>query len=137
MIQLKPTNLIAVEVSEKAEQFSLIKFKEHAVLNYKIKDNKAPLGYQNWSENNGIDGFNSILKSCEILGEVTKEGVQFDVEPYVKKMRFSFSDRYIDYLPYVYSPNNFKTPQESFQSLLQANNVEIPEGKKLLIFLKQ
>ena len=122
MKQLTPTNLIAVEVSEDAINS---RFYIEGTLFVDTPDKRAII----------VDNFSG--SSYSILGEVTKEGIQFDVEPYVKKMRFSFSDRYIDYLPYVYSPNNFKTPQESFQSLLQANNVEIPEGNKLLILLKQ
>lgn len=139
MKQLKPTNLIAVEVPEKAEQLSLTKYKEHAVLNYRIKDDKTPQGYQNWSENIGIDGVNVVLKECEILGEVTKEGIQFDVEPYMEEPSGYVEEGYFGYKDYtlkgwVYCLNN---PKESFQSLLKANNVKIPEGKKLLILLKQ
>lgn len=122
MKQLKPTNLIAVEVPEDAINS---RFYIEGTLFVDTPDKRAII----------VDNFSG--GNYSILGEVTKEGIQFDVKPYVKKMRFSFSDRYIDYLPYVYSPNNFKTPQESFQSLLQANNVEIPEGNKLLILLKQ
>lgn len=135
MKQLKPTNLIAVEVPEKAEQISLTKFEEHAVLNYKIKDAKVPSGYQNWSENIGIEGFNKILKDCEILGEVAREGVQFDVEPYVEIVNESLN-LYKDYTAFI-GLFYYKTPQESFQSLLKVNNVEIPEGSKLLILLKE
>ena len=133
MKQLTPTNLIAVEVP--GDAFDIKKMDNYSMSFRHNKDYEGDaefssvvvLHHQDYKSGNNV----------KYLGEITKNGVQFDVEPYVKKMRFSFSDRYIDYLPYVYSPNNFKTPQESFQSLLEANNIEISEGKKLLIFLKQ
>lgn len=136
MKQLTPTNLIALEVPEKAEQLSLTKYREHAVLNYKIKDDTVPLCYQNWSENIGINGVNRVLKDYEILGEVTEEGIQFDVEPYLDASNEPVTRKgYKNY--YKLEPYWFWIPQESFQSLLQANNVEITKGKKLLILLKQ
>lgn len=135
MKKLNPTKLIAIEIPDSAEQIKIIKYKGHAVLNYKIGD------CQNWSENNGIDGVNKILKNCEILGEVTKDKVQFDVEPYVEKVWSKNKTFYYDYIvtmneETIKTDNWYKhTPQESFQSLLKTNDVKIPKGKKLLILL--
>lgn len=126
MKQLKPTNLIAVEVPEGSDDFTW----------------STEQDLHSYSDGNEIDVY--VGKTTgEILGEVTKEGVQFDVEPYLGYYTVSNTKYYYNYMPFNgidfrdIIDNSFKTPQESFQSLLQANNVEIPEGKKLLILLKQ
>lgn len=127
MKQLTPTNLIAIEVPQKAEDFTWSTEQDlHTIIDGK-----------------DVDVY--VEKTTgEILGEVTKEGVQFDVEPYI------FRSKTGGYRDYTYESKGFdsvgifnallqhrlETPQESFQSLLQVNNVEIPEGKKLLILLK-
>lgn len=43
-----------------------------------------------------------------------------DARELVRKMPFSFSDRYLDYKPYIYSPNHFKTAKESLITLLES-----------------
>ena len=125
MKQLKPTNLIAVEVPEDAINS---RFYIEGTLFVDTPDKRAII----------VDNFSG--SSYSILGEVTKEGIQFDVEPYIEKLRWAkpyhdlFSIVGVNKEDSVWWTNN---PKESFQSLLQANNVEIPEGKKLLILLKQ
>lgn len=135
MKQLTPTNLIAVEIPENAYDFewttnqSVIPYQPE--LSYYVICNKT--GYP---QGEGI----TIGFSFKILGEVTKEGIQFDVEPYIEKLRWAkpyhdlFSIVGVNKEDSVWWTDN---PKESFQSLLQANNVEIPEGNKLLILLKQ
>lgn len=128
MIQLKPTNLIAVEVPEDAINS---RFYIEGTLFVDTPDKRAII----------VDNFSG--SSYSILGEITKEGIQFDVEPYIGIHIVNKTKYYYNYLPFEgmdfrdIIDNSFKTSQKSFQSLLQANNVEIPEGKKLLIFLKQ
>ncbi len=140
MKQLKPTNLIAIEIPDDGEYPILYPY-GLMYLHHNGIEEKIELG-------------DSIDCKYRLLGEVTKEGVQFDVESYVVRYKITlFSgvpDVYYDYVhdgfdfkkyiqKYRESINKtfpFETPQESFQSLLQANNVEIPEGKKLLILLK-
>lgn len=135
MIQLKPTNLIAVEVPEKNRKYNI----------WWVNPTELLTG--SWLIN--IDYQTNVILSenksdvFKILGEVTKEGVQFDGEPYIGIHIVNKTKYYYNYLPFEgmdfrdIIDNSFKTSQESFQSLLQANNIEIPEGKKLLILLKQ
>lgn len=151
MKQLKPTNLIAVEVPGDA-------------FDIKKMDN-CSMSFRHNKDYEGDAEFSSVVvlhhqdyklgHKVKYLGEVTKNGVQFDVESYIVRYKItSFSkvpDVYYDYVhdgfdfktytqKYKESMNKtfpFETPQESFQSLLQANNIEIPEGKKLLILLKK
>lgn len=122
MKQLKPTNLIAVEIPEGSDDFTW----------------STEQDLHSYSDGNEIDVY--VGKTTgEILGEVTKEGIQFDVEPYMEEPSGYIEEGYFGYKDYtlkewVYCLNNV---EESFQSLLKANNVEIPEGNKLLILLKQ
>ena len=128
MKQLTPTNLIAVEVPENAK--------------YRIWVNYAEIPFNSYLviENNTYNNYHRIGNfKIEYLGEVTKEGIQFDVEPYMEEPSGYIEEGYFGYKDYtlkgwVYCLNN---PKESFQSLLKANNIEIPEGNKLLILLKQ
>ncbi|MCA9496038.1 MAG: hypothetical protein KC589_03785 [Nanoarchaeota archaeon] len=127
MIQLKPTNLIAVEVPEDAINS---RFYIEGTLFVDTPDKRAII----------VDNFSG--SSYSILGEITKEGIQFDVEPYIGIHIVNKTKYYYNYLPFEgmdfrdIIDNSFKTSQKSFQSLLEANNIEIPEGKKLLILLK-
>ena len=127
MKQLKPTNLIAVEIAGKIKvtQFTNGIFYQEPQPSIDIDYKPLKIKYP---------------KNTKFLGEVTKEGIQFDIEPYIEKLRWSkpyhdlFSIVGVNKEDSVWWTNN---PKESFQSLLQANNVEIPEGNKLLILLKQ
>lgn len=121
MKQLTPTNLIAVEVSEDAVN---CRFYIEGTLFVDLPNEKAKI-IGNFSGGN-----------YTILGEVTKEGVQFDVEPYLEFINGVNDIGFRNY-QIITMCATCKTARESFQSLLQANNVEIPEGKKLLILLKQ
>lgn len=131
MKQLKPTNLIAVEVP--GDAFDIKKMDNYSMSFRHNKDYEGNaefssvvvLHHQDYKSGNSV----------KYLGEVTKEGVQFDVEPYVEIVNESLN-LYKDYTAFI-GLFYYKTPQESFQSLLQVNNVKIPKGKKLLILLKQ
>jgi hypothetical protein len=131
MKQLIPTDLIAIEVPEDSEYPILYPYGLMYLHSNGIEE-KIELG-------------DSIDDKHRLLGEVAKEGIRFDVEPYVFRSK---TGTYRDYTYESKSFDNvgifnallqykFKTPQESFQSLLQVNKVEIPENKKLLILLKQ
>lgn len=136
MKQLKPTNLIAVEVPEDA--FDIKKMDNYSMSFRHNKDYEGDvefssvvvLHHQDYKSGNNV----------RYLGEVTKNGVQFDVEPYIDKLRWAkpynnlFSIVGVNKEESVWWTDN---PKESFQSLLQANNVEIPKRMKLLILLKQ
>lgn len=137
MKQLKPTNLITVEVPEDADDFT---WSTEQDIHININGNE-------------LDVF--VDKTTgKILGEVTKEGVQFNIEPYVESKKFESACQceycgydYTAYRDYVEqsdidwektpAADSVRDPNTSFRTLLQANNVEIPEGKKLLILLKQ
>ena len=132
MKQLIPTNLIAVEIPEHYNSDRVFVVFSESLDSYILE-------IQNEKTDNFIN-----LKTKEdglyYLGEVTKEGIQFDVEPYIEKLRWAkpyhdlFSIVGVNKEDSVWWTNN---PKESFQSLLKANNIEIPEGNKLLILLKQ
>jgi hypothetical protein len=62
-------------------------------------------------------------KTYKILGRLS-ELTDKDCEEFVKKMPFSFSDRYYKYVPYMYSPEYVKSAKESFISLLQSQDVD-------------
>ena len=125
MIELKPTNLIAIIVPEDA----IIKQISHNIIN---KPNSLIFNH-----------------SVKILGKVTKEGIQFDVEPYLKIQPVTYHEytpSYQEWIEYEYKDfmnegewfgsADYKSEQYSWESLLQANNVVIPDGKKLLILEK-
>ena len=131
MKQLTPTNLIAIEIPEHYNSDRVFIIFSESLDSYILE-------IQNEKTDNFIN-----LKTKEdglyYLGEVTKEGIQFDVEPYMEEPSGYIEEGYFGYKDYtlkgwVYCLNN---PKESFQSLLKANNIEIPEGNKLLILLKQ
>jgi len=139
MKQLKPTNLIAVEVP--GDAFDIKKIDNYSMSFRHNKDYEGDaefssvvvLHHQDYKLGNNV----------KYLGEVTKNGVQFDVEPYIGYNNVNGTKYYYNYMPFEgidfrdIIDNSFKTSQESFQSLLQTNNIKIPEGKKLLILLKQ
>jgi len=131
MKQLTPTNLIAIEIPEHYNSDRVFVIFSESLDSYILE-------IQNEKTDNFIN-----LKTKEdglyYLGEITKEGIHFDVEPYMEEPSGYIEEGYFGYKDYtlkewVYCLNNV---EESFQSLLKANNVEIPEGNKLLILLKQ
>ena len=126
MKQLKPTNLIAVEIAGKIKvtQFTNGIFYQEPQPSIDIDYKPLKIKYP---------------KNTKFLGEVTKEGIQFDIEPYLEFYQYSSFKGWRDYNfigdenEYLY---DYMEAYQSFISLLKANNVEIPEGKKLLILLK-
>lgn len=132
MIQLKPTNLIAVEVP--GDAFDIKKMDNYSMSFRHNKDYEGDaefssvvvLHHQDYKSGNNV----------RYLGEVTKNGVQFDVEPYLEFINGVNDIGFRNY-QIITMCATCKIARESFQSLLQANDVEISEGKKLLILLKQ
>ena len=60
-----------------------------------------------------IEGnFELLCKGSELTEEIASE--------LVDKMRFSFSKAFLDYRPYIYSPNHFKSAKESFISAVES-----------------
>lgn len=118
--ELKPTNLIAVEVAPDASNY---RFGEHL---------KSTLY---WHDRNSGRNIYFPEGSYKILGEVTKDKIGFDVEPYVETFgvtRF----RWFGYKNYLltnsaYQDFTCKTKEELFYSLLEANGLyfENPEGE--------
>lgn len=106
--ELKPTNLIAVEVAQDASNY---RFESKIEVMYDTEDNI-------WQQ--GDFELPPII-SYKILGEVTKDKIGFDVEPYAEKEMNGFyknyswdgSGRYYGYL----------TPYDSFRSLLAINGL--------------
>lgn len=115
--ELKPTNLIAVEVPKYASDFFLIKPANYFHINYELPEyhSGVALFY------NDFGGKCNYPTKIKILGEVTKDKIGFDVEPYAEKEMNGFyknyswdgSGRYYGYL----------TPYDSFRSLLAINGL--------------
>lgn len=118
MIHLNPTNLIAVPVPEDSENFEMAK---------RIKDNCIlfNVGTISHYENIGFQQFD-----LKILGTVTKDIIDFDVEPYVKETidlpEYKYGgevhpkETYWDYEIKMYC-GSIETADDSFRSLLSAN----------------
>ena len=53
-----------------------------------------------------------LCKGSELTEEIASE--------LVEKMRFSFSKAFLDYRPYIYSPNHFKSAIKSFISAVES-----------------
>lgn len=56
----------------------------------------------------------------KILGEVSKDEISFDVEPYVEIFNKGLAKRYVDYMRKWLL---YRTPKESFRSLLQSKGI--------------
>ena len=56
--------------------------------------------------------YNILCKGSELTEEIASE--------LVEKMRFSFSKAFLDYRPYRYSPNHFKSAIKSFISAVES-----------------
>ena len=59
-----------------------------------------------------LDKFEFLCKGSELTEEMASE--------LVEKMRFSFSKAFLDYRPYIYSPNHFKSAIKSFISAVES-----------------
>ena len=69
-----------------------------------------------------------ICKGSDLTEEIASE--------LVEKMRFSFSKAFLDYRPYIYSPNHFKSAIKSFISAVESKDKSI-DINKCLIFVKK
>lgn len=128
MISLKPTALIAVPVPEDAENFDVEIVNTNKWLQYSMP-------YGKLSE--------IILEDCnlKILGTVTADTIDFEVEPYVKETidlpEYKYGgeihpkETYWDYEIKMYC-GSIDGAEKSFRSLLTANDVlfENPHGEK-------
>lgn len=138
--------LLAILMPNESTNHKLVKFKTHAIINYTdfLRDGSP----YNISENNG--NWNVELLNYKIVGSISKDGVfDFDCEKYVFSFDFNVCNKmYHNYLKTLEEYNEdliipkykecdfdrlrdfiYKTPQESFISLLQSKG--IPVGKKL------
>ena len=59
-----------------------------------------------------LDKFEFICKGLDLTEEIASE--------LVDNMRFSFSKAFLDYKPYMYSPNHFKSAKKSFISAVES-----------------
>ena len=116
--ELKPTNLIAVEVKTNA-------------CNYRIVRKSL---FFNETDEPAVPRTLELQNNCKILGEVTKDKIGFDVEPYVDS--YEWEDSTTDGLKLAYRDYKdgketddywdmypFDEPRESFYSLLAANGL--------------
>lgn len=114
IVELKPTSLIATEVPIDADDF------EFHYRNYEP--------YVTYKTGMGTEDFDILRMSIpkgryEILGEVTKDKIGFDVEPYVNCISANLGlwenyNKVPNYLEY-----QTKSKEESFYSLLAANRL--------------
>lgn len=115
LTHLKPTELFAIEVPVDACKEVVINHDLVYYLDIHPIYETIPLPTGKW----------------EILGIVTKDKISFDVEPYVKKgglgtyKDYSYVDKELDEVGLFNAliQMRFKTPQESFYSLLAANGL--------------
>ena len=61
-----------------------------------------------------IKGYEFLCEGSELTEEIASE--------LVEKMRFSFSKAFLDYRPYIYSPNHFKSAIKSFISAVESKS---------------
>jgi hypothetical protein len=127
-IQTKSSKLFLVKVPKDAYNFKIV-FDDS--VKYYSEDNSLSDG------NDGLANYKRLICSVDyenfkIMGKFS-ELEDKDFEEFVKKMPFSFSDRWLDYSPYLYSPNHFKTATESFQSLCKSQGIEDDLSNYLII----
>lgn len=130
MKQLLPTNLIAVEVPGNAYDFE-------RTTNQSVIPYQPSLHYYVTCIKTGYPQGESIIIGFpfNILGELLNKEKEFIYK--VNRNYNLSSESYDSQLSFVWSKTKQEVvTQEYFQSLLQANNVEIQEGKKLLILNK-
>lgn len=129
MTQLTPTTLFSVEVPLDAKDFKIVDLsKSRKAISYTIDE------YGGYSSS-----FRDILnENFEILGEVTKDKITFDVEPYVKSIPSILGSGHRDYFDYCFVKDNitktsyrFTDKNQSFYILLQSKDIyfENPFGK--------
>lgn len=120
--ELKPTNLIAVEVPKSAMKYILASYNNNGYYSNDLYYATTESLFNNVC-------FPASESKIKILGEVTKDKIGFDVEPYVEKLNGG------SYADYEHGGNVLKirslNKEESFYSLLAANGLyfENPEGK--------
>ena len=139
-IKTKSKDIICVEVPEDTTWWSII---ENKLGNFITKELDLPQQFLQYGKSSNIfgsqwnnqvyynpDNFYLPKGKWEILGKLY-ELTDKDCEEFVEKMPFSFSDRYLLYIPYLYSPEHTKSAKESFMSLLQSEGIDT--SKELLI----
>lgn len=130
-LTLDNITLYLIPIPSNSYDFSLTKFKEHAVIDYK-QPFDCPLGYSSRSEN--IGGLNAILKDGEIvstLSNITDEWCESLGLPQCKGYG------YRDYecpeydggsSPFaVWGSYNLKTAKKCFLSLLKSEKIDLDE----------
>lgn len=117
--------LFAVEVDADSHDFKIDKFPAHAWLEYKHTVKKCII-----KTNTNLGGNYDLLMNCEILGTVSKDTIDFDVEPYVYA-NGSVGDK--PFYPYYDGSLRSSTdPNNSFRSLLASKGLN-PNAKHLII----
>lgn len=125
-IKTKSKDIICVEVPEDSYDFT--------IYDNGVYFKPTLIQYNEYGEINphpsvNFKTYNLKLKIIGKLSELTDK----DCEEFVEKMPFSFSDRYLLYIPYLYSPEHTKSAKESFMSLLQSEGIDTSKEDKLLI----
>jgi hypothetical protein len=118
--ELKPTNLIAVEVAVNTSNYSITKVGNYFHITYDVP---SPVGFKGSGGfalfYNDFKGKKKYPNELKLLGPVTKDKIGFDVEPYLERLNDG------SYADYEYGGNILKIRTlnrwESFYSLLAAN----------------
>lgn len=124
-IVTKSGKILVVEVENTSRFFDIWSEDGKVYLNYSIF-----LG--EWCEEQVVLPITNSKNYFEIVGKLS-ELTDKNCEEFVKKMPFSFSDRYLLYIPYLYSPEHTDSAKESFISLLKSEGIDT--SKEWLIIL--